>query len=62
MQNGPFGITSRATIFMAAYRTILTLHLEFESLDGTIPRDLLDAVRGKKKKDKYTCVKLIQVF
>lgn len=49
MQNGPFGITSRATIFMAAYRSILSLHLEFESLENinTIPRDLLDAVTSK---------------
>lgn len=48
MQHGPFGITSRASIFMAAYRTILSLHLEFEALDSAGSRDLLDAVTGKK--------------
>ncbi|CEP08348.1 hypothetical protein [Parasitella parasitica] len=34
MQNGPFGITSKASIFMAAYSTIQSLHLDLERLNS----------------------------
>lgn len=35
MQQGPFGITSRASIFLAAYSTIQSLHLSLQSLEKT---------------------------
>lgn len=53
MQNGPFGISSRATIFMAAYRNILWLHIELELLENVqlMDQDLLSAIKGKAKKN-----------
>ncbi|GAA5795031.1 hypothetical protein HPULCUR_000382 [Helicostylum pulchrum] len=47
MQNGPFGISSRAAIFMAAYRNILWLHIELELLENVqlMNQDLLSAIK-----------------
>jgi hypothetical protein len=47
MQHGPYGITSRANIFMAAYSSILLLHLEFDSLKNPSEK-LLSDISGKK--------------
>jgi hypothetical protein len=49
MQNGPYGITSKANIFMAAYSSILLLHLEFESMESLqgVSQELLSVITGK---------------
>lgn len=64
MQNGPFGITSRATIFMAAYKTILSLHLEFESLDNveTIPNPLLEVITSKSINFNTKVISILNIF
>lgn len=49
MQNGPYGITSKANIFMAAYSSILQLHLELELLDKSQDascQELLAVMKG----------------
>jgi len=47
MQQGPFGITSRANIFLAAYSTTESLHLDLETLDKTeiAPADLIQCIQ-----------------
>lgn len=47
MQQGPFGITSRANIFLAAYSTIESLHLDLETLDKTeaVPAELIQSIQ-----------------
>lgn len=49
MQNGPYGITSRANIFLAAYSTIESLHLDLETLDKMkpVPTELVQSIKGK---------------
>lgn len=48
MQNGPFGITSRANIFLAAYSTIESLHLDLDTLDKleSVPAELVQSIKG----------------
>lgn len=46
MEHGPYGITSKATIFMSAYSTLLLLHLEFDSLQS-VSAELLNAISGE---------------
>lgn len=46
MEHGPYGITSKATIFMSAYSTLLLLHLEFEALQN-VSAELLKEISGK---------------
>ncbi|KAL9548457.1 hypothetical protein MBANPS3_005670 [Mucor bainieri] len=49
MQQGPFGITSRANIFLAAYSAIESLHLNLETLDNskteTVPQDVIQSIQ-----------------
>ncbi|CAO3622452.1 unnamed protein product [Mucor fragilis] len=47
MQQGPFGITSRANIFLAAYSTIESLHLDLETLDKTdaVSAELIQSIQ-----------------
>lgn len=53
MQHGPYGITSRANIFMAAYSSILLLHLEFDSLRD-VSESLLNDISGNYKVEHNT--------
>ncbi|OAD04769.1 hypothetical protein MUCCIDRAFT_79865 [Mucor lusitanicus CBS 277.49] len=47
MQQGPYGITSRSNIFLAAYSTIESLHLDLETLDktGVVSEDLIQSIQ-----------------
>jgi hypothetical protein len=49
MQNGPYGITSKPSIFKTAYGNILSVHLALDSLDksNTIPQELGSSIKGK---------------
>lgn len=54
MQNGPYGITSKPTIFIATYGNIVSLHLELELLEKmpSIPEELVQSLRGTISKKK----------
>ncbi|KAG1120760.1 hypothetical protein G6F42_012679 [Rhizopus arrhizus] len=49
MQQGPFGITSRASIFLAAYSTIQSLHLSLQNLekrtDTVLSAELIQSIQ-----------------
>ncbi|KAI9474087.1 MAG: putative death-receptor fusion protein-domain-containing protein [Benjaminiella poitrasii] len=48
MQNGPYGLTSKVSVFKAAYSTILALHLDMEALDHlkSIPQEVLQNIKS----------------
>jgi hypothetical protein len=52
MQHGPFGITSRANIFMATYSAISFLTLELDALKHSrnLSTETVIAIQGKNDK------------